>query len=82
MDARPVTQWTEIFENLRRTCGATLTPEAIAVRILGDLIGYEHPNSGNAVTRQRRQINKDHDVAELANAIRALVRLTGGVDQS
>lgn len=77
MTPRPIAQWTEIFEQLRAEHGAKLTAKHLAERILGDFIGYEHP-TGNVATRARREARKVHDVAELANALKAGVALLAG----
>lgn len=72
MIPRTVAQWVEILACLRVEHGSKLTPEIVAARILGDFLGYEHPVGGTAAVRTRRQSRKTHDVAELANAIRAV----------
>ena len=41
-----------------------------AARMIGDLVGYNHPG-GNAATRARREADKKRDIAELANALKA-----------
>lgn len=72
MIPRTVAQWTEILACLRVEHGSKLTPEIVAARILGDFLGYEHPVGGTIAVRTRRQSRKTHDIAELANAIRAV----------
>lgn len=73
MDPRPVDQWVEILGSLPKS--AAYAPEEVfARRIIGDFTGYEHPD-GKPATRARRQSRLDHDVKELASALRAYGRL-------
>lgn len=73
MDARPVEQWTEIFGKLPAPNGVD-ADKLMAERVIGDLIGYEHP-SGSAPTRARRQERKTRDAEELRNAMIAFARI-------
>jgi len=73
MDARPVEQWIEIFGKIPAPNGVD-ADKLIAERVIGDLVGYEHP-SGNFKTRERRQYRKDRDAQELRNAMIAFARM-------
>src|SRR5579862_1224191 len=74
IEPRPVEQWSQIIAT--KIPGPFLkTATAVAERVLGDIEGYTHPNSGNETTRKRRQRVKDRDVIELANAMTAFARM-------
>lgn len=78
MDPRHPDQWeqiiTKILEEIRPGEDIDI---AVATRIMGDFVGYQHPN-GNPKTRARRQANKDRDTIELANAIKAMASIVRG----
>lgn len=73
MDARPVDQWTTILGKLPAPEG-TNTEKLMARRIIGDLVGYNHPN-GSERTRKRREIDADRDSQEIANGMIAYARM-------
>ena len=71
--SRPIVQWEEILAKLPAPNGVN-SDVICANRVLGDLVGYNHP-SGSMATRNRRQAIKDNDAAELANAMLAFARM-------
>ena len=73
MDPHTIEQWMTILGRLPAPTGRTVE-EIMAERILGDILGYQHP-SGGANTYRRRSLIKDRDVKELANALTAYAKM-------
>jgi hypothetical protein len=73
MEARPIEQWQQILGDVPCPNGFNME-KAMARRVIGDLVGYNHP-SGSVSTRRRRQQDAERDAAELANAMTAYARM-------
>jgi hypothetical protein len=73
MEPHSVDSWAKILGDLPSPEGSN-SELIMARRIIGDLLGYQHP-SGNGRTRLRRELTTQRDTQELANALVAYGRL-------
>lgn len=73
MDAHTAETWETILGRLPAPNGID-SDKLCAERVLGDLVGYNHPG-GSEATRKRRQADKDRDALELRNAMVAFARM-------